>query len=113
MTALGTRYLRACSTCAAHILTTDPTSSHVYCPACAAKRPTWEQWSANLRPGGRCYVQPAAAWRGMSRSEHVVTARDGDTVTVQIVGLPESRRPVTITSLCPHDVTPRRGVWAW
>lgn len=112
MTALGTRYLRACSRCAAHILTNDPTSSHVYCPTCAAEQPTWEEWSAAIGPGSRCYVQPAAAWRGNSRSEHTVVARDGDTVTVQIIGLPESRRLVTITSLCPHDVTPRTGGWA-
>jgi hypothetical protein len=112
MTALGTRYLRSCSACAAHILTTDPTSSHVYCPDCKAQRPTGEQWCAALTPGDRCYVQPTAAWHGLSRSEHVIVARDGNTVTVQIIGLPESRRPVAVTDLCPHDVTPRTGAWA-
>lgn len=101
-------YLRSCAGCSAHLLSNDPTSQSVFCKVCRPKyvKP-FGAWAAGLKKGDRVYVQPYAAWRGLSRSENVVIARDGDDITVQIIGLPESRQVVRIAHLGQRDLTPR------
>lgn len=101
-----TTHLRGCARCAAFITTNDPTSDKVYCRTCLNLMPTRSQWEASLHPGNHVYLHPGFAWHGMSHSEHTVIARDGDQVTVQIVGLPESRRTVHVAHLAWCDVTP-------
>jgi hypothetical protein len=85
-------YLRSCSGYSAHLLSNDPTSDKVWCKTCRPKhvRP-FDAWAAGLKRGDRVYLQPYAAWRGLSHSDYVVIDREGDTLTVQVIGIPESR----------------------
>lgn len=100
--------LRSCATCNAHILTNDGASRDVYCPK--HQPPSCDEWEATVIPGSTVFLQPVVAWRGLSRSLNVVLARDGDVLTVQVVGIPESRQDVRITQCAARDVTPRRGM---
>ena len=107
-------YLRSCAHCSAHILTNDPTSQMVFCPKC---RPIcvkpFDEWAASLAKGSRgVYVQPYNAWRGLSHSENIVIARDGDLIAIQIIGLPESLQAVHVNHLAQYDATPRRHTGA-
>jgi hypothetical protein len=102
------RKLRCCATCSAHILTNDGVSQSVYC---AEHQPrSFDEWAATVKPDDRVYLQPVMAWRGLSRSENLVLERDGDLLTVQIIGIPESRQQVRITQCAERDMTPRRGM---
>ena len=102
-------FLRSCSGCSAHLLTNDPTSEYVWCRTCKPKyvKP-FDEWVAALAPGDWVFVQPYAAWRGLSHSEHVIIARDGDDLILQIIGLPESRITTSVNHCGQHDLTPRR-----
>jgi hypothetical protein len=103
--------LRSCAGCSAHILTNDGRSQDAYCPKCRPKyvKPFGE-WAAALKAGDICYVQPILAWRGLTFSKNLVIGRDGDQVTVQILGMPESRQTIHIAQLADHNLTPR-GRW--
>ncbi len=101
-------YLRSCAGCSAHLLSGDPSSEYVWCSKCRAKHVTpFGQWAAALKPGDLVYVQPYAAWRGLSHSQYLIVARDGDVLTVQVLGLPESRGPVHVAHVGQHNLTPR------
>lgn len=105
----GQTYLRSCSGCSAHLACNDPTSQNVWCGTCKPKHvKPFDAWAAGLKPGDRVYVQPYAAWRGLSHSEYLITARDGDTLTVQVLGIPESSMTVAVHHCGQHDLTPRR-----
>jgi hypothetical protein len=101
-------FLRSCSGCSAHLLTNDPTSQHVWCAKCMGKyvKP-FDEWKASIAAGSRVYVQPYASWRGLSHSQYLVVERDGDQLTVQVLGIPESRMQVHINHTGQHDLTPR------
>lgn len=89
---------------------TDAVSQTVYCNTCRRQYVTpWDEWAAGLKAGDRVYVQPCIAWHGLSRSQCLIVDRVGDDVTVQIIGLPESRVTTTVAQLAQHDVTPRKG----
>lgn len=102
-------FLRSCGGCSAHILCNDPSSQTVYCNKCKPKyvKP-FDEWAAGLKPGDEVFVQPYAAWRRLSFSRNIVIARDGDDITVQIIGMPESRQVVNVAHLGQRDLTPRR-----
>jgi hypothetical protein len=100
--------LRSCGGCSAFLLTNDPSSQTVWCKKCKPKYVApFDDWAARLSKGDRVFVQPYTAWRGLSRSENVVIDRDGDNITVQIIGIPESRQVVHVTDLGQHNLTPR------
>ena len=103
-------YLRSCAGCSAHLITNDPTRQMVYCKRCAPTHvKPFQEWADGLTAGDRgVYVQPYAAWRGLSHSENLVIDRDGDLLTVQIIGLPESRQQVHVNHCGQSDLTPRR-----
>lgn len=104
--------LRSCAGCAGHLLTNDTRSQSVFCARCRPKYVTpFAEWAAALKPGDRVYVQPYAAWRGLSRSEYVIIARDGDRLTMQVLGIPESLQ-ILIAHCGQHDLTPRRTTGA-
>lgn len=102
--------LRSCAGCAAHILVAaDTTSQMTFCAKCRSKRVRpHNDWVAALKAGDHVYVQPTIAWRGMSRSKYLIVARDGDQVTIQLIGSPQSRRTTTTAQLGQHDLTPIR-----
>src|ERR1044071_427568 len=99
--------LRSCSFCGAHILTNDGLSQKVYCSGHQPR--SFDDWAATVKAGSTVYLQPIVAWRGLSRSANQVLVRDGDVLTVQIVGIPDSRQQVRITQCGERDLTPRRG----
>lgn len=103
-----TEFARTCGHCAGLFLCNDPTSCVWYCNRCRRKvlKP-FDEWAANLNTGDRVYVQPYLAWHGLSRSQYFVVAQDGDMLTVQIPGLPDSRQTLNVAHLCQHDATPR------
>ena len=106
-------FLRSCAGCSAHLLTNDPSSQMIFCKKCRPKHvKPFDEWAAGLERGSEVFVQPYAAWRGLSRSRNIVIERDGDDVTVQILGMPQSRQVVRIAHLGQHDLTPRRHVGA-
>lgn len=87
----------------------------MYCPTCQRKHVTpFDEWAASVGPGSHVYLQPYAAWRGLSHSQYLVLARDGDALTVQVLGVPQSRMTVEICHAGQHDLTPlaQRGA-AW
>lgn len=98
--------LRVCGSCSAWLLTADAHTPTVHCNKCRAKQTPHDAWEAALKPGDRVFLYPYAAWRGLSRSEYLVIARDGDDLTVQVLGIPESRMPVHISACAQQDVTP-------
>lgn len=101
--------LRSCAGCSAHILTNDGTSEYAWCPKCRPKHVTpFDQWAAALKVGDLVHVQPYAAWRGLSHSKYLIVERNGDDLTVQVLGLPESRGVVNVVHCGQHDLTPRR-----
>jgi hypothetical protein len=105
----GRLYWRGCSGCNTSVSSYDGTSENVWCATCRPKYvQPFDQWAAEIGPKSRVYVQPSVAWRGLSRSEYLVTARDGDRVTVQLIGVPESSITVHIGQCGQHDMTPRR-----
>lgn len=101
-------FLRSCAGCSAHLLCNDPTSQVVFCKTCRPKyvKP-FDEWAASLTKGSEVFVQPYCAWRGLSFSRNIVIDRDGDDITVQIIGMPESRQVVNVAHLGQHDLTPR------
>lgn len=98
--------LRICGSCSAWLLTIDATTPTVHCNKCRAQQTPWEAWAAALAAGDRVYLYPYAAWRGLSRSEYLVVARDGDELTVQVLGIPASRTVVHISACAQQDMTP-------
>lgn len=98
--------LRVCGSCSAWILTVDGSTPTVHCSKCRAKQTPWDAWAAALKTGDRVFLQPYAAWRGLSRSQHLVVGRDGDTLTVQVLGIPDSRKTVHVADCAQQDVTP-------
>ncbi len=105
----GQNTLRSCAGCSGHLIVADPTSEYVWCVTCKPLHvKPFDEWAASITVGSRVYVQPVVAWRGLSRSEYVVTARDGDTITAQVLGIPESSITVHIGQCGQHDLTPRR-----
>lgn len=101
--------LRACSGCSGFILTVDTTSEYAWCAKCYPKHVTpFDQWAAALKVGDTVYVQPYLAWRGLSHSRYLIVERAGDELTVQIIGMPESRGVVNVDHCGQHDLTPRR-----
>lgn len=117
----GQLYHRSCYYCSAHMITYDHWTRELACNRCRQGRnpgtrhmlpKPFEEWAASLKPGDRCYVQPILAWHGLAHSANVVIERTGDQVTVQIVGLPESRQAVSIHQLGERDMTPRRQTGA-
>lgn len=104
-----TNSLRSCAGCSAHILTNDTTSEYAWCPKCKAKHVTpFDQWAAALKVGDTVYVQPYMAWKGLSHSQYLIVERDGDELTLQILGLPESRVHTNVVHCGQYDLTPRR-----
>ena len=102
-------FLRSCAGCSAHILTNDPTSQKVFCPTCKPKHVTpFESWAASVKVGDTVYVQPYAAFRGLSHSQYLVIERTGDDLTLQVLGWPESRTVTHINHCGQFDLTPRR-----
>jgi hypothetical protein len=105
---LPTLYLRSCGGCAVDLLAEDPTTRTVYCKRCKPKHiKPFDEWAASVQPGRLVYLKPYAAWQGLSRSQYLVVERDGDTLTVQVLGLPESRMTVNIRHTGQHDMTRR------
>lgn len=97
--------LRLCGACSAWLLMdVDGGTPTVYCRKCQAKRPTWDQWAEALKPGDSVYLYKYAAWRGMCRSQYVITERDGRSLTVQLIGIPESRMAVDVTCCTQEDM---------
>ncbi len=104
----GQLYWRGCSGCNTSLASYDGTSENVWCAKCQPRYVTpHAEWAAALAVGSRVYLQPYAAWRGLSHSEYLVTDRDGDMLTVQLVGVPESSMRVTVAQCGQHDLTPR------
>jgi hypothetical protein len=54
------------------------------------------------------HVQPYAAWRGLTFSKYLVVERDGDALTIQVLGIPQSQQVVKISDIARDDLTPRR-----
>ncbi len=79
-----------------------------YCARCQPARPPFAEWAASLTCNSTVFLQPYAAWRGLSHSTYLVLDRDGDTLTVQMIGIPASRMQVDVAQCADHDVTPRR-----
>jgi hypothetical protein len=105
--------LRSCAGCSAHLLTNDGATQSLFCAKCKPKHVTpFEKWAANVSAGDTVYVQPYAAWRGLSHSQYLVVGRDGNTLTVQVLGITESRMKVHIADCGEHDLTPRRRTGA-
>lgn len=100
-------YLRCCAICSAHILTSDNYSINAYCAAHQPARQDFNTWAAGLQKGDRVFLQPYAAWRGLSHSEYLIVDRTEDTLTVQLIGYPESRMEVGVAHCARNDVTPR------
>lgn len=98
--------LRVCGSCSAWLLTTDATTPTVHCSKCRSKQTPWDVWAAGLEPGKCVYLYPYAAWRGLSRSRYLIVARDGDDLTVQVLGIPDSRMTVHISTCAQQDMTP-------
>lgn len=101
-----TSFLRSCSECSAHITTNNGTSEYVRCSKCQSKRPSFDQWAETVVKGSTVYVQPIIAG-AFSRSRWLVIERDADNVTVQVLGLPQTRTVTTIGQLADEDVTHR------
>jgi hypothetical protein len=101
--------LRSCAGCSAHILTNDTTSEMAWCAKCKPKHvKPFDEWAATVQVGSRVYLQPYASFRGLSHSEYLVTGREGDKLTVQLLGWPESSQRVNVAHAGQHDLTPRR-----
>jgi hypothetical protein len=100
-------YLRACAVCSVALLVCDLSPQNAYCRKHQPQRPPFAAWAAGLASGDRVYLQPYAAWRGLSHSEYLIVGRDGDTLTVQLIGVPESRMDVGVAHCADHDVTKR------
>lgn len=102
-------FLRSCGGCSAHVVCNDPSSQTVFCPTCKPKHVTpFDQWAAGVKAGDTVYVQPYAAFRGLSHSEYLVIERNGDDLTLQILGWPEARVTTHINHCGQRDLTPRR-----
>lgn len=101
--------LRVCGSCSAWLLTVDGSTPTVFCNKCRAKQPAWDTWAAALAIGDTVYVQPYAAWKGLSRSEYLIVDRNGDDLKVQVLGIPESLTAVHIADCAQQDVTPWRA----
>jgi hypothetical protein len=99
-----TDYLRCCAACNAFLLTNDPTSQSVWCDR--HKPGPFDEWAASLKAGDRVYLQPYVAWRGLSHAQYLIVDRDGDELTVQVLGIPESRMQVNVAHCGQHDLTP-------
>lgn len=103
-----TYYLRSCAGCSAHLASNDPSSQMVWCPRCYPRHVTpSDRWAESLKVGDLVYVQPYVAWRGLSHSRYLIVGREGDRLTVQILGMPESRMTVHVNNTGQHDLTPR------
>jgi hypothetical protein len=103
--------LRSCAGCSAHILTNDGRSEYAWCKKCRARHvKPFDEWATEIKVGDCIYVQPYAAWHGLSHSRYLVVGREGDQLTVQVLGIPESRTTVHINHTGQHDLTPRRSV---
>jgi hypothetical protein len=85
---------------------------YVYCGPCAARQQPIAEWAAELKAGDHVFVQPYAAWRGLSHSKCLIVDRVDDVLTVQIVGLPQSRLDVHVNHCGPRNLTPLRMVGA-
>lgn len=101
--------LRVCGSCSAWLLTGDADTPTVHCNKCRAKQTPWDVWAAALKANDLVFLYPYAAWRGLSRSQYVIVDRDGDTLTVQVLGIPDSRKTVHISDCAQQDVTPWRA----
>jgi hypothetical protein len=101
--------LRVCGSCSAWLLTVDADTPTVHCNKCRAAQPDWNTWAAALRPNDLVFLYPYAAWRRLSRSRYLIVARDGDQLTVQVLGIPDSRMTVHISTCTQQDVTPWRA----
>lgn len=101
--------LRICGSCSAWLLTVDADTPTVHCTKCRADQPTWDEWAAALKTNDEVFLYPYAAWRGLSRSKYLVVHRDGDQLTVQVLGIPASRMTVHISTCTQQDVTPWRA----
>lgn len=106
-------FLRCCSYCSAFLITVDGSTPSISCAKCRRRAGKWgmpplpyADWAPLVKAGDRVFLQPYVAWRGLSRSEYLVTARDGDVLTVQLIGVPESSRQVEIAHCAAQDVTP-------
>jgi hypothetical protein len=100
-------FLRSCSACAAHIVTGDAYSEQTYCKKCRPKyvKP-FNEWAAGVVAGSMVYMQPVTA--GVhARSQWLVCERDGDLVTVCVLGMPETTKRVHIGELGQHDMSRR------
>lgn len=99
-------FLRSCSNCAAHIVTSNGTGEYVRCRKCQAKEPTFNEWASAVKAGSLVYIQPYL-YESLSRSKWVVLDRVGDEVTIQVLGLPNKTIRTTISQLAKEDLTPR------
>jgi len=106
-------FLRSCSGCAAHLVTGDGATEMLFCKKCRPKHVTpFDEWAAGIEAGSTVYVQPYAAWRNLSHSRYLVVERNNSQLTVQVLGIPESRQVVSIYDCGQHDLTPRRTTGA-
>jgi hypothetical protein len=105
VTAAVPTYLRACVVCSVDLLVCDPSPQKAYCSKHEPQRPPFATWAAGLVAGDRVYLQAYAAWRGLSHSKYLIVGRDGDTLTVQLIGVPQSRMDVGVAHCADHDVT--------
>lgn len=99
--------LRSCAGCSAHLLTSDGYSDRVYCARCRPRylKP-FDEWAAGLVVGDRVYLQPVIAGP-FARSEWLIVERTGDSVTVHVLGMPDTRRDTTVAQLCQQSLARR------
>ena len=100
-------YLRSCARCRAHILVSHGGGEYAYCPRCLAKLPSRDDWEAELVAGARVYVHSYVADPPWNRSEWVVLSRDGDELTLQVLGMPERRISTSIAHVGDHRILRR------
>lgn len=106
--------LRGCAGCNGWIIADYPGPMNVRCRSCEGKRQPFAEWFAALAAGSMVYLQPYVAWRGRSSSQYVVRERDGDRLTVQLLGVAESLMSVHVCDVARDDVSrlPLRGAAA-
>lgn len=95
--------LRSCAGCSAHILVNDGKSDKVWCKTCRPKYVTpFDTWAAGLKIGDSVYVQPYIAPAHLGRSQWLIRTRDGDNVTLSLLGVPDRTIETTIGQLAQH-----------
>lgn len=76
----------------------------VFCGKCRAKQTPWQEWADSLKAGDLVYLYRYAAWKGLCRSQYLISDRAGQDLTVQVLGIPESRMTVDVTCCTQTDL---------